>query len=236
METPNAEHPQTIGVIVAMDKEFAQLRQLLSDTTEERHAAHSFLIGSVGSKKVIAMQCGIGKVNSALGAQMLITVYRPDLVVSTGVAGGADPTLEVRDVVVSRECCYHDAYCGSECAYGQILGQPARFASPETLVEKALAMDCEVAVKAGLTVSGEWFVDSREKMRDILSHFPEAKAVDMESCSIAQTCHTYGVPFVSFRIISDVPLRDHKAMMYTDFWNRLAKGSFEVTKGFLLNV
>ena len=27
-------------------------------------------------------------------------------------------------------------------------------------------------------------------------------AVDMESCSIAQTCHIYNTPFVSFRIIS----------------------------------
>ena len=85
----------------------------------------------------------------------------------------------------------------------------------------------------GLVVSGEWFVDSRAKMRDIVSHFPEAMAVDMESCSIAQTCHIYKVPFVSFRIVSDVPLRDNKAQMYFDFWARMADGSFQVTKHFL---
>ena len=82
-------------------------------------------------------------------------------------------------------------------------------------------------------VSGDWFVDSREKMREIMQHFPEAKAVDMESCSIAQVCYTFGVPFVSFRIISDVPLKDHKAEMYFDFWDRLADGSFEVTHLFV---
>ena len=134
------------------------------------------------------------------------------------------------DVVVSTECTYHDAYCGSECEYGQIMGMPARYKSPQALVDKALRCG---NVTAGLIVSGEWFVDSREKMMSILDHFPTAKAVDMESCSIAQTCHKYKTPFVSFRIISDVPLNDTDASQYFDFWNRMAEGSFNVTKDFL---
>lgn len=233
MLSTTQQQPATIGVIVAMDKEFAQLRQVLSDAREETSGPHSFLVGRVGEKTVVAMQCGIGKVNSAIGAQALITKYSPALVVSTGVAGGVDTRLDVRDVVVSRACCYHDAYCGSECAKGQILGMPAQFESPAALVDKALALDCGVTIRAGLTVSGEWFVDSREKMQAIVADFPTAMAVDMESASIAQTCHVYGVDFLSFRIISDVPLKDHKAQMYFDFWERLAEGSFEVTRAFL---
>ena len=117
---------------------------------------------------------------------------------------------------------------------------PARFDAPKEFVDKALSLNnifaqqgSELKVKSGLTVSGEWFVDSQDKMRSIMEHFPEATAVDMESCSIAQTCYKYNVPFVSFRIISDVPLKDHKAQMYFDFWDRMADGSFEVTKDFI---
>ncbi len=88
-------------------------------------------------------------------------------------------------------------------------------------------------MRAGLTVSGEWFVNSREKMQSILNRFPTATAVDMESCSIAQVCHIYDVPFVSFRVISDVPLKDSNASQYFDFWSRIAEGSFEVTKHFI---
>jgi len=73
-------------------------------------------------------------------------------------------------------------------------------------------------------------------MRSILEHFPEAKAVDMESCSIAHTCHRYQTPFVSFRIISDVPLKDEKAAQYYDFWERMANGSFAVVSKFLNNI
>ena len=110
--------------------------------------------------------------------------------------------------------------------------------TPKEYVEKALAINNlpgnrHPKIHAGQIVSGEWFVDSKEKMRSILEHFPQAMAVDMESCSIAQTCHIYKTPFISFRIISDVPLKDTKAQQYFDFWAKMAEGSFNVTKAFL---
>lgn len=213
-----------IGVIVAMDKEYNQLKAL----------------GDINGKEIIVEKCGIGKVNSALGALEMIKQHKPDLIISSGCAGGADTSLNIGDVVVASSCVYHDAYCGENCEFGQILGMPARFDVPKEFVDKALSLNnifaqqgSELKVKSGLTVSGEWFVDSQDKMRSIMEHFPEATAVDMESCSIAQTCYKYNVPFVSFRIISDVPLKDHKAQMYFDFWDRMADGSFEVTKDFI---
>ena len=227
-----------IGIIVAMDKEFAQLKTLLTESQTERKNQKDFVIGKIGANEVVMQQCGIGKVNSAIGAVEMIDNYHPDLVISSGVAGGADINLNVTEVVVATNCVYHDAYCGDECEYGQILGMPATFKTPQEYVEKALAINNlpgnkHPKIHAGQIVSGEWFVDSKEKMRSILEHFPHAMAVDMESCSIAQTCHIYKTPFISFRIISDVPLKDTKAQMYFDFWAKMAEGSFNVTKAFL---
>ena len=221
-----------IGIIVAMDKEFVQLRTLLDESTTERRNGKDFVRGHIGDKEIIMQKCGIGKVNSTIGAVEMIDSYHPDLIISTGVAGGADTNMEVTDVVVGTEYCYHDAYCGEECRYGQIIGMPPSFRSPKEPVEKALTV-AGATIHSGLIVSGDWFVDSREKMSGILERFPAAKAVDMESTSIAQTCHTYGVPFISFRIISDIPLKDNKASQYFDFWTRLAEGSFNVTRRFL---
>ena len=218
-----------------MDKEFAQLRTLLDEAYTEQHNHKDFVIGTLEGTTVILQQCGIGKVNSAIGAVEMIDCYHPDLLISTGVAGGADISLNPLDVVVASSCAYHDAYCGQEVAYGQIIGMPLRFKAPASLVEKALALRAPegVKIKSGLTVSGEWFVDSREKMAAILERFPEAVAVDMESCAIAQTCLIYKTPFISFRIISDVPLKDNHGAQYFDFWNRMAEGSFETTREFL---
>lgn len=213
----NQPREMKIGIIVAMDKEFAQLQKVFGN-----------------DPNVVLQKCGIGKVNAAIGATMMIEKHHPDVIISSGCAGGADPSLNVGDVVVAMETAYHDAYCGDNCAYGQIMGMPKRYILSDKLIAivQQFGSDCH-AITMGLMVSGDWFVDSREKMREIMQHFPEAKAVDMESCSIAQVCYTFGVPFVSFRIISDVPLKDHKAEMYFDFWERLADGSFEVTHRFV---
>ena len=148
------------------------------------------MLGQLGPHQLILQQCGIGKVNSAIGTVEMIHAYNPELIISTGVAGGADVNLNVTEVVVSTACCYHDVYCGSECEPGQVLGQPQRFDTPSSLHQKATGMKSETPVHSGLIVTGDWFVDSKEKMQSILNQFPEAKAVDMESASIAHTCHS----------------------------------------------
>ena len=229
----------TIGIIIAMEKEFVQLQTLLNHQTTEEHNGKQFVCGRLDDKNIVMLQCGIGKVNAAIGAVEIINHFQPDIVVSTGVAGGADVSLSVMDVVASTECIYHDVYCGCEVARGQFVGLPPSFHTPDSLVQKALALnetEPDSHVRAGQIVTGDWFVDSREKMRSILDNFPNALAVDMESCAIAHTCHLYHTPFISFRIISDIPLKDDKAAQYFDFWARIADGSFHVTRRFLASL
>ena len=210
-----------IGIIVAMDKELRQLQQLFDD-------------GSV-----LVQKCGIGKVNAALGAQRMINEFHPDVIISSGCAGGNGDDVQVQDVVVSTQLCYHDVYCGTaidnNTVYGQVQGLPARFKADARLLEKAREVRRQTAfpIHEGLIVTGDWFVDSKEKMREIIGHFPEAKAVDMESTAIAQTCYINNVPFISFRVVSDIPLRDTDASQYHNFWDTVADHSFQVTKTFV---
>ena len=211
-----------IGIIVAMDKELRQLQSLFTD-------------GNVRVEK-----CGIGKVNAALGAQRMINEFHPDVIISSGCAGGNGDDVQVQDVVVSNELCYHDVYCGTaidnSTQYGQVQGLPARYqADPKLLaIARHLAtVNAQCTIHEGLIVTGDWFVDTKEKMRSIIEKFPEAKAVDMESCAIAQTCYINKVPFVSFRVISDIPLRDTDASQYHNFWDTIAENSFHITKTFI---
>ncbi len=210
-----------IGIIVAMDKELQQLQHLFTDGN------------------VIVQKSGIGKVNAALGAAEMISQYKPDVIISSGCAGGNGDDVHVQDVVVSTELCYHDVYCGKaigDSVYGQVQGLPARFQADPVLLDKATHLQplpSQISIHPGLIVTGDWFVDSKDKMRDIIGHFPEAKAVDMESAAIAQTCYLCHVPFISFRVISDIPLRDTDASLYHNFWNTIADHSFQVTKTFI---
>jgi adenosylhomocysteine nucleosidase len=204
-----------IGMIVAMDKELKQLRPLFPEDM------------------VILQKSGIGKVNAAIQTVEMIRQYKPDVIISSGCAGGNGDDVNVQDVVVSSELVYHDVYCGtaidSTTVYGQVQGLPARYQADPYLLEKALL----TGAKPGLIVTGDWFVDSKDKMREIIGHFPEAKAVDMESCAIAQACYINKVPFISFRVISDIPLRDTDASQYHNFWDTIAENSFQVTKTFI---
>ena len=223
-----------IAIIVAMDKEFIRIKELLEQVEETAIGGRSYTSGRLGNNELVLHQCGIGKVNAVIGVTELIRLFNPDLVVSTGCAGGASDMLEVTDVVVSSQLAYHDVYCGcalGETVYGQVQGMPARYTTPREIVEKALA--CGERIHEGLIVTGDWFVDDREKMRSIIRLFPEAMAVDMESAAIAQTCHVFGIPFVSFRVISDIPLKDTKASQYHDFWAHVADTSFATTRRFL---
>ena len=170
--------------------------------------------------------------NAAIQTVEIIRQHKPDVIISTGCAGGNGDDINVQDVVVSTQLAYHDVYCGEaigHSVYGQVQGLPARFEADPYLLSKAQ----QTGAKPGLIVTGDWFVDTKEKMREIIGHFPEAKAVDMESAAIAQTCYIYKVPFISFRVISDIPLRDTNASMYHDFWNTIAQNSFNVTRTFI---
>ena len=218
-----------IGIIVAMDKELRQLQQLFdSSRVRVEIASHTHTFR--------CEKCGIGKVNAALGAQRMINDFHPDCIISSGCAGGNGDEVNVQDVVVSTELCYHDVYCGTAIdnttVYGQVQGLPARYPSDPYLLQKAQQLSIkndELSIHSGLIVTGDWFVDSKDKMREIIGHFPEAKAVDMESCAIAQTCYINKVPFISFRVISDIPLRDTNASQYHNFWDTVADHSFLVT-------
>ena len=76
-----------IGIIGAMDKEVRTLIQMMDIEKTVDKASLKFYIGKLEGKDVVLVQCGIGKVNSALCAQILISEFDVDAVVNTGVAG-----------------------------------------------------------------------------------------------------------------------------------------------------
>ena len=222
-----------IGIIAAMSSEYKQVAQLLEDKTEHTEGIYTYTEGRIKNNTIILTQCGIGKVNAATGAVELIRTFQPDCIISTGVAGGIDRCLKVMDVVASQHIVYHDVWCGEGNTYGQIQGMPAQFEGNPTLFDCAMSLDTETAIHGGLICTGDKFITDREELNVIKGNFPEGLAVDMESGAIAQVCHIYKVPFISFRIISDTPGAENHWEQYTNFWGEMADRSFGVTKAFL---
>lgn len=219
-----------------MESEHRQLAALLEEKAEIRSGHFDYVLGRIGDNDIILRQCGIGKVNAAISCAELIRSFSPQCIISTGVAGGIDPSLSIMDVVVGRQVCYHDVWCGMGCSYGQIQGMPVFFNGNPRLVEKALDLNGtqgQTTVHAGLICTGDQFITDSDELDAIKGHFPAGLACDMESAAIAQACYIYQVPFVSFRIISDTPGAENHSGQWRDFWAELANRSFGITRTYL---
>ena len=217
-----------IGIIVAMRKELDLLLPLLNDSEDSRMGGFEFHRGKVGRHDVMVMQCGIGKVNAAMGTLMLVNHFAPNYVINSGVAGGADLSVNVMDVVAGARVAYHDVWCGPESEIGQVQGLPLYFEGAKRLLDMVPDRD---DIHKGLICSGDQFIDKKEDVNRIKGNFPEALAVDMESGAIAQVCHLSKVPFLALRVISDSPGASHyNTKQYLDFWTDAPRESFALLK------
>lgn len=183
--------------------------------------------------EVVLLRSGIGKVNAAMAAMMLIE-DGVNCIISSGVAGGVNAELQPGMTVVGLQYAYHDVYCGKDVAKGQVQGEPQFFSADQQLVEIAGGFPLPNA-EAGTIVSGDQFLDSKQSMGRVLDDCPFAIAVDMESCAIAHVCNKKGVPFISFRMLSDVVLNP-AAKCYDDFWNKAPLQMASNTMRFVMRV
>lgn len=216
-----------IGIIVAMEKELKLLLPLLNNARETTIDGATFHLGDIGGHSVVAMKSGIGKVNAALSAKEMIIQFAPELIINTGVAGGTGSDAGILDVVIGTEIAYHDVWCGAGSEPGQAARCPARFRSePSLLTLPSIASGKRI--HHGLIASGDIFVSHPEDVRRILSLYPKAKAIDMESAAIAHTCHLSGTPFFCLRVVSDTPGQSDNIAQYDDFWDDAPRQTFDI--------
>lgn len=211
-----------IAIIAAMSKELALLLPLIDSRATVTANGVTFHTGRIGRHEIIAAECGIGKVNAAIGALTLIDCFHPDMVINTGVAGGTG-AASILDVVIADRIAYHDVWCGPGTQPGHAAGCPPCFTCP--LSDDVFA---GLGVKRGLVASGDIFVSRPEEVSRILSVWPDAVAVDMESAAIAHVCHVKDVPFVCIRVISDTPGSADNISQYENFWSDAPEHTFAV--------
>ena len=198
------------GLIVAMTSEYEALRRA----------------GVTG-----VIKSGIGKADAARAATEFILTEHPDCIINSGCAGGVGAGLNVFDIVIGGQTAYHDVWCGEGNLPGQVQGLPQRFDADPALLRAALTLQTAQPVRSGLICTGDQFLTDPEDDARVLEIYPDALACDMESAAIAQVCHHYGVPFLSFRMISDVHGSGQDATaLYKDFWQKVADDSFSFLK------
>lgn len=196
-----------IGIIAAMEEELLPLLKEMKGDGILRKANMVFHSGTIFGKKVVAVTCGIGKVNSAICAQILIDTFNVNKVINIGIAGGTGENVLPGDVVVAENLVQHDM---DTSAFGDEIGQVPRldtydFPCNKDLINKAVKACSEIKDHkcfTGRVVTGDQFINSTEKILWLYKKFG-ALACEMEGGSIAQVCYLNDIPFVIIRSISD---------------------------------
>lgn len=222
-----------LGIIGAMDVEVAILKEKMTDKTDEVRGGRTYCQGKLSGLDVVVVQCGVGKVHAAMCAQTLCDRYGVTHIVNTGVAGSLDASLDIGDVLVSRDAMYHDFDC-THFGYpmAQVPGQDVMaFPADETMM--TMAFEASEAINPGHTqigrvASGDLFVAGKDQKERIIA-VTGARCTEMEGAAIAQVAHTNGVPFVILRAISD-KADDSAEMDYPTFEKKAAEHCAAVTQ------
>ena len=97
-----------IGIIGAMDVEVATLKKDMTIDRTLSRASMDFFEGKIGSTDVVVVKSGVAKVNAGICVQILVDEFKVTHIINTGVAGSMDARINIGDIVLSTDACYHD--------------------------------------------------------------------------------------------------------------------------------
>ena len=203
-----------IGLIYAMTGEIESL--LTKENAEPLQTVAGVSFYRI-RPDVIACIGGVGKVNAAMAAQLLISLYKPDLVLNAGVAGCFE-NVPIGTLVLAEGFLQHDVDTSA-------IGDPVGLVStvnrvsfptwkPERCVELLAALGRKAAL--GRMATGDWFAVRSDRAIFIRDTF-HPLLTEMEGGAIAQVCLRNNVPFVAVKSVSDHLFREGQTEEFFDF-------------------
>jgi len=220
-----AQQPTTpLFAVMAVPREIAPIvARIEAPAIQELHGV-TFTSGTVGGARVIAVRTGVGKVNAAMAATLLVDRFAPAAIIFSGTAGAVDLDLRPGDVVIATAVGQHDFGAFTEKAFvrtrtrSPISGEldpvlfpmdarpldAARRAAKATRLSALEGREQEPAplIHEGPIVTGDAFVASPALRTDLRATF-NARAVEMEGAAVALVCARAGVPLLVIRSITD---------------------------------
>ena len=226
------------GFICALDVEVEGIKKMMASSEQRTVAKITFTKGEIGGVGVVCCECGVGKVNAAMSAQLMIDLYHPDVIVNSGIAGSLSKDIRIGDIVISDDCVQHDMD-GTEMGDppGEIwfnderrIDLPADKAVADRL-ERACGVLSDTAVFRGRIASGDTFVAAHARRQRIADMFG-AIACEMEGAAVGQVCYRNGMPFAILRCISD-DFNENEFIDFMKFRTIAAEKSIRVIGAFI---
>ncbi|MDR3185304.1 MAG: 5'-methylthioadenosine/adenosylhomocysteine nucleosidase [Christensenellaceae bacterium] len=189
-----------IGLIIALDNESKNLMSILKDRKTITENAFDFTTGTINGVNVVITTCGIGKVLAASATALMIHVFKPKLIISTGVAGGLNRS-EVLDIIIAESVVIHDfdITLGRERGLLPIIDR-VRIETDD--LANCYLLEAIPNARKGIVATGDQFIASDDIAKKIVEYF-DASACDMECGAVGYIATLNKVPFVAIKVISD---------------------------------
>ena len=222
-----------LGIIGAMDVEVAALKERMENKVVHTIAGSDYCEGKLEGMDAVVVQCGVGKVNAALCAQILCSCFDVTHIVNTGIAGSLNAKLDIGDFVISSDAVYHDM---DTTNFGYPMCQVPGLSVLAFPADEYLMMEAYEAAQnanpghvcTGRVATGDQFVADKILKEKIIAN-TQALCTEMEGAAIAHTAWKNGVPFVIIRAISD-KADDSAEMDYPTFEAQAAQRCAQVTR------
>ncbi|SFC84363.1 5'-methylthioadenosine/adenosylhomocysteine nucleosidase [Butyrivibrio sp. YAB3001] len=222
-----------IGIIGAMEVEVETLKKNMEVKNTVKKASMEFYEGKIGNTEVVVVRSGICKVNAGICVQILVDTFGVTHVINTGAAGSLDARINIGDIVLSTDACYHDV---DATIFGYKKGEIPQlgvqsFKADDELRGKAKAAISiaapDLGVFEGRVCSGDQFICD-PKVKDAIIKDFSGICTEMEGAGIAQACFLNNIPFLIIRAISD-KADGSEIKDYVEFENKAAKDCAAVT-------
>lgn len=187
-----------IALFYAMPSE---IHSLIHDAepTETVHGVSFFSLRD----DLIACCGGVGKVNAAMAAALLIERYHPDLIINVGVAGCFEE-VPIGTLVLTQDFVQHDVDTtgvgdpiGLVSTVNMVSFPTADFARARAAMDKT-----GYPYRTGRVATGDWFALPGQRVDFIRETFAPLLC-EMEGGAVAQVCHRCGVPMMALKSVSD---------------------------------
>ena len=197
-----------IGIIGAMEVEVETLKSKMNIKNTVKKASMEFFEGTIGNTDVVVVRSGVAKVNAGICVQILVDLFNVTHVINSGVAGSLDARINIGDIVLSTDACYHDV---DATVFGYKKGEVPQLGTAAFTADSGLREKAKAAIKSaapdlgvfeGRVCSGDQFISSSEVKDRIKKDF-DGMCTEMEGAAIAQGCYLNNVPFLIIRAISD---------------------------------
>ncbi|MCD7729125.1 MAG: 5'-methylthioadenosine/S-adenosylhomocysteine nucleosidase [Clostridia bacterium] len=181
--------------VIALDNEAEPILSAMQETNQKIVCGKKLWTGKMCGEDTALLICGVGKVNAACGAQYVIDALNADCIINVGLSGALSSSCNVADIYEIDRAVQYD--------FDLVQLNGTEIGTLNEFEDRWLKIQTAGIFPAKSLATGDRFNDCKADF-ELLTGDLHADVRDMEGAAMAQVCIHAGIPFYSFKAISDI--------------------------------